>query len=270
MRECSAAGGKTSISFAVVIPTVGRESELLDLLAQLDAIRPAPEIIVVVNSDCDLPRVRARVQKYVDVGSSPSVWEARNLGARAASADTLVFLDDDIRLTNGWLDALEDAVRSGIRAGTGPVLRASTSTLSVARDLRNQQRYRGLVHGRTVDFFAGGNSFLERAAFEAAGGFRSNGAGSDNDLAARLSGLGVLPQFVVGLVVRHQHDRGWRRAIHDAGRSGWADASRGRRIVRPALAASSCTEFRGSLANLLMWWVRTASYAASRLMVGTR
>jgi len=270
MREDFAATGKPSISFAVIIPTVGRERELLDLITQLDSIRPAHEIIVVVNSDRYLPRVRARVQKYIDVGSSPTVWEARNTGASATSADVLVFLDDDVHLTDGWMDALEDAVRSGIRAGTGPVFRLTTSTLSVARDLRNQQRYRGLAHGDSVDFFAGGNSFVERLAFQAVGSFRSNGAGSDNDLADRLSRMGAPTRFVEGLVVRHQHDRGWRRAIRDAARSGWADGARGRRIGRPALAASSFAEFRGSLANLWMWWVRAVSYVALRFVAGTR
>ena len=107
------------ITYAVVIPTIGRAG-LAQLVATVDG-QPAPSCIVVADdrrdatSALDLPVTAAPLVVVRTHGRGPAA--ARNAGWRAADADWIAFLDDDVAIPVDWcrrlvedLDGLPDNV----------------------------------------------------------------------------------------------------------------------------------------------------------------
>ena len=107
------------ISYAVVIPTIGRPG-LAQLVANVDG-DPAPACIAVVDdrrdaaAELDLPTTAAPLIVVRTHGRGPAA--ARNAGWRAVDADWIAFLDDDVAIPVDWchrlvedLDGLPDNV----------------------------------------------------------------------------------------------------------------------------------------------------------------
>ena len=107
------------ISYAVVIPTIGRPG-LAELVASVDG-DPAPACIVVADdrrdaaAQLDLPATTAPLIVVRTHGRGPAA--ARNAGWRATDADWIAFLDDDVAIPLDWcrrlvedLDGLSDNV----------------------------------------------------------------------------------------------------------------------------------------------------------------
>ena len=107
------------ISYAVVIPTIGRPG-LAQLVADVDG-DPAPACIVVADdrrdasAELDLPTTAAPLVVVRTHGRGPAA--ARNAGWLAADADWIAFLDDDVEIPADWcrrliedLDGLPDKV----------------------------------------------------------------------------------------------------------------------------------------------------------------
>ena len=107
------------ISYAVVIPTIGRPG-LTQLVASVDG-DPAPACIVVADdrrdaaAQLDLPATTAPLIVVRTHGRGPAA--ARNAGWRATDADWIAFLDDDVSIPLDWcrrlvedLDGLSDNV----------------------------------------------------------------------------------------------------------------------------------------------------------------
>lgn len=98
-------------AFAVVVPTVGRQS-LHRLLAELDgSCGPRPTAVIVVDDRLD-PEPPLRLQTSLPVtvlhGGGRGPAAARNLGWRAASAEWICFLDDDVVPQHNWFEAVAD------------------------------------------------------------------------------------------------------------------------------------------------------------------
>jgi HAD superfamily hydrolase (TIGR01662 family) len=94
----------TSLSYAVVIPTIGRPG-LADLVGIVDG-EPAPSCIVVADdrrdatSALDLPAMSTPLVVVRTNGRGPAA--ARNAGWRAAEAEWIAFLDDDVAIPIDW------------------------------------------------------------------------------------------------------------------------------------------------------------------------
>ena len=107
--------------FSVVIPTFNRDrllaATLDDLLAQRADV--AYEIIVVDNNSTDGTSALihgyatrpGEVVRYVFEGRE-GASATRNAGIGAARGETIAFVDDDVRVHPGWLQALADAYRA--------------------------------------------------------------------------------------------------------------------------------------------------------------
>lgn len=83
---------------SVVVPTRDRPRELASLLSSLTAQTLKPDEVIIVDAGgAPIPR-----QTYdgplslTHIRSEPNVGRQRNIGAKAASGDLVVFLDDDV------------------------------------------------------------------------------------------------------------------------------------------------------------------------------
>jgi HAD superfamily hydrolase (TIGR01662 family) len=94
----------TNLRYAVVIPTIGRPG-LAELVTTADG-DPAPSCIVIADdrrdaaAQLDLPATTAPLLVFRTHGRGPAA--ARNAGWRAADADWIAFLDDDVAIPVDW------------------------------------------------------------------------------------------------------------------------------------------------------------------------
>lgn len=180
--------------------------------ACLESLRPtlgvADRVVVVNQGSADGTAVRLRNYPWVKVLDLP--WNAgcaagRNLGAKGAATDLLVFLDSDTVPTSRWLDHLVAPFERGGVVATGPMSdNAPGSQMAQLpngselsrRHLQTIARAWAAQHcGVEQPAGALSGSFLavRRSAFEAVGGFDetfSSGSLEDEDLCCRLHGAG--------------------------------------------------------------------------------
>jgi len=206
-------------SVTVVIPA---RNAAADIGALLDAVRSqaAPdvlEVIVVDDSSADDTAVRARchgatvIERGTADGGNPAA--ARNLGARSARGEMLVFLDADCVPAPGWLAALLAAHAEG-EAVVGGALDLPPGLPLTAR----LDYYCGWyhVHSRCrageVPNHPPGNLSVSRMAFASTAGFteRQPTAYAHEELAwqAELRRRGMPLRFEPRAVVYHRNRPG--------------------------------------------------------------
>jgi glycosyltransferase involved in cell wall biosynthesis len=111
----------------VVVPTRGRAAYLevtLDSLRHQRTGTPYEVLVVDDGATDSTPDVAARFgARVIRHGERRSLNAARNSGLREADADLIAFVDDDVLIPPGWLDALvEGASRhSEAEAFGGPI-----------------------------------------------------------------------------------------------------------------------------------------------------
>jgi glycosyltransferase involved in cell wall biosynthesis len=116
-------------AMTVVVPTRGRAAYLevtLDSLRR-QRTRTAHELLVVDDGATDAtPEVAQRFgARLVRHGEQRSLNAARNSGIRAAAADLIAFVDDDVLVPPGWVDAVvEGAARHPDAEAFGGPIRA--------------------------------------------------------------------------------------------------------------------------------------------------
>jgi glycosyltransferase involved in cell wall biosynthesis len=198
-------------AFAVVIPAYNEEAYLpATLAAAREAISEVAaefgpgELVVVDNNSRDRTAEVAHEHGADRVVFEPhnQIARARNAGAAATTAEWLVFLDADTRLTASLLRQGLAALASGtVAAGGARVAMDREVTPMVAWIVRLWDRV-----ATTFTYAAGSFFFTRRDAFEAAGGFDETVyAGEEVWLAKRIKvwakkrGLAfrVLPEPVV-------------------------------------------------------------------------
>jgi hypothetical protein len=103
-------------SFAVVVPTIGRDclQRCLDALAA--AHGPRPDAVIVVNDRPGSPLTVEGATAVIDgPGRGPAA--ARNAGWRVTESDWVVFVDDDVVVGPDWYERLADDLTIAARAG---------------------------------------------------------------------------------------------------------------------------------------------------------
>jgi glycosyltransferase involved in cell wall biosynthesis len=113
---------------SVVVPTRGRAAYLEVTLDSLLAQRTEAEYEIVVVDD-GAPDATAAVVaerpavRYVAHGKGRGLNVARNTGLRESQAELIAFVDDDVLVPPGWLDALVEGSRrhAGAEAFAGPI-----------------------------------------------------------------------------------------------------------------------------------------------------
>lgn len=204
----------------VLIATFNRAVMLDDTLASLRRLRTRPglawECIVIDNNSTD--HTGAVVERHAADFPVPLryMFEARqgrssalNTGIAAARADVLVFTDDDVHVSEGWLDAACDALISpadtSIGFAGGPVRPRWEVPPPAWLDLERGDLWGTIAiqdHGAEPFVYdekrkvpLGANMAVHRVVFERAGAFRA-------DLGRTGDGRLVLGQEVPELLIR--------------------------------------------------------------------
>ncbi len=102
-----------TIPLSVVIPTYNREEPLVDTIADvLKQDYPNFEVLVVDQTTNHKPEVQAYLEEQANAGkikwfrlSWASLPGARNYAVRRSSGEIILFIDDDVRLPNGFFAA---------------------------------------------------------------------------------------------------------------------------------------------------------------------
>jgi histidinol-phosphate phosphatase family protein len=160
-----------TIDFAVVIPTVGRES-LHRLLAGLDGSSgPRPVDVVVVDDRVDpTPRLEVSTRLPVRVlnGGGRGPAAARNTGWRGTKAPWICFLDDDVVPESNWFEAVAADIADAQDAGAvGSKALIEVPRVPGRRATDDERRTQRLGDAKWIT----ADMAFERAALVAVGGF---------------------------------------------------------------------------------------------------
>lgn len=195
-------------SLAVVICTRNRPERLRRVLADLRE-QPPDELVVIDQSDEPVPL--GGVAHVVDAGRG--LPRARNLGLRHVRAEIVLFLDDDVLLLPGCVEAhrraYEDPRVGGVVGRTlerslRPNARRTTNRVDRAGRVRT--RLDGLERG-PIETLKGANMSFRRRALLAVGGFDEGYAGTafleDADASTRVAARGWALRFEPEAAVVH-------------------------------------------------------------------
>ncbi|WNG94116.1 HAD-IIIA family hydrolase [Mycobacterium sp. ITM-2016-00318] len=285
-----------TVDFAIVIPTVGRES-LHRLLAELDGSSgPQPSEIVVVDDRADAtPPLRVSTHLPVRVlrsgGRGPAA--ARNTGWRSTKARWICFLDDDVVPQSNWLAAAADDIADAERVGAVgsqavidvPVVAGRRAT----DDERRTQRLGGALW-ITADMM------FERSALVGVGGFDERfprAYREDSDLALRITRGGrlivdgerrsthpVAPSTWLSSVraqvgnrdnalMRRKHGPAWRKQVGEGrGRVPGHAVTTAAALWAVALIVTG--QWRMAARAFILWALLTAEFAVRRILAGPR
>jgi GT2 family glycosyltransferase len=225
--------GCESMRVSVVVPTFNRRDlvlRALSLLLRQNFPAAEFEIIVVVDGSTDgtadalrllAPACRLRVIEQENLGLAA----ARNAGYRAAEAELLIFLDDDMLCDPELLVAHVTAHEEPGRIVAFGALFLSTDTpASLAAEcfrreigaFHLERERRSGAEWRITDCVFS-NASLSRALLEEAGGFdEAFRMREDLELGTRLFSLGVRPQYVASAVAYQYYEKTSGRLIRDA------------------------------------------------------
>ncbi|MGI8557451.1 MAG: glycosyltransferase family 2 protein [Solirubrobacteraceae bacterium] len=182
-------------SASVIVPTLGRPGYLEVALASL---APQAEDVLVVEDGPTGPSRELAARhgaRYLALGKRQGLNAARNAGLHASEGALVVFVDDDVRVAPGWLDALLAAAEQAPETEifTGPV-RAS---LEGPRALRSCGREGPPITAmdlgdadRDAPHAWGANMAIRRRAFERVGDFDASlsGGGDEQEWQVRHGG----------------------------------------------------------------------------------
>ncbi|MBR0841976.1 glycosyltransferase [Bradyrhizobium liaoningense] len=172
----------SSPSVSVVIPAKNVAAYIGETLASALAQGEVTEVIVVDDGSTDgtvaIVRAIRDPRLRLMTNDSAGVSAARNLGARHASGDWLLFLDADDRLRSGAVAALLAAARGAPRAvlvyGDYNTIDSEGRQIGRRELLKGRRKPSGDVLARLAsgNFIVNGGIVLTRAeAFRAIGGF---------------------------------------------------------------------------------------------------
>jgi glycosyltransferase involved in cell wall biosynthesis len=259
------------IDFDIVIPTVGRET-LETLLRSIERQRYRP----------------TRVRVVQDVERRGPAW-ARNAGWRSCDSEWIVFLDDDVLLTDRWSEQLMQDLNT---AHAGVQGRISVPLPTDHHPTDDERMTIGLQYAR----WATADMAYRREALDAVGGFDETFPSAfreDSDLALRViamgGSLGQGDRVTIhppredpwwasvrrqrgnadDVYMRRRHGDGWRQMA--GAPSGRLRLHRLTVITAAAGVGAAMTEHpRIAGACALAWAGLTGEFAARRIAAGPR
>ncbi|OBF30336.1 HAD family hydrolase [Mycobacterium sp. ACS1612] len=280
--------------YAIVIPTIGRDS-LHRLLAELDGSagpRPAEVIVVDDRADTSTPlHVASNLAVRVLRSGARGPAAARNVGWRATRCAWICFLDDDVLPQANWFSALADDLAAAEEAGAaGSQAIIEVPRVAGRRATDDERRTQRLSDAKWIT----ADMAYRRSALVAIGGFDERfprAYREDSDLALRItmSGNNIVngarrcthPVAKATLfssiraqignrdnaLMRRKHGRTWRTAIGE-GRGRMPGHAMTCLAAATALIASLTCHGRLARRATQLWCALTAEFAARRFWAG--
>lgn len=225
----------SALQASIVIPSHGRPEYLNVALASLSqqAERAHAEV-VVVNDGADertASVARRHGAKLVSLVPPRGLNGARNAGIAAAAGELIVFLDDDVSVPSGWLDALLAGIAAAPdREVYGGPIRARLEGGGPRACGREPPPITTLDHGpedRDVPHVWGANMAIRRSALERVGRFDETirGRGDEEEWERRYATHGGRIRYVAGAWLEHRRTpqdatvRALSRAAYHLGKS---------------------------------------------------
>jgi len=205
------------LAVTVVVPTAGRAAYLEVTLDSLRRQRTgtAHEILVIDDGATDAtPEVAERFgARLIRHGERRNLNVGRNTGVREARADLVAFLDDDVFVPPGWLDALVDgAARHPDAEAFGGPIRPRLEGNPPRGCGREKPPITALDLGDEdveAEMVWGANFSVRRSAFERIGQFdetRDRLHGDEEDWLLRLRAAGGRIMYLAGAGLDHRRD----------------------------------------------------------------
>jgi GT2 family glycosyltransferase len=223
-----------SASISLVIPALNEGLNLAPTLENFRATLPEPsEILVVDDGSTDLsidslpPANNLRVVRLQRQGAA----RARNIGARQAQGEIIVFADAHVRVTAGWWEPLAESLADPRVGAVAPVI----SVMGHEQSKGFGMRWNGPSFGvewlppqgnepHPVGLAPGCLLAMRRNVFQATGGFDDGmilWGMEDSELSLRLWLLGyelrLIPSVEVAHLFREKHPYriDWSCVIHN-------------------------------------------------------
>ncbi|HEY5530543.1 MAG TPA: glycosyltransferase [Candidatus Anoxymicrobiaceae bacterium] len=187
------------MDFSIIIPgyNAGKTIKLcLEGIAEQD-YRGKVEVLVVESGDSDyVPDLARRFNgvRFIVPPAQIFSGQARNVAARFASGDVLVFLDSDCRPERGWLSGLADGHARGFAAISGAMDNGNTeSIVATAEYLVSHSSYSSKMPAHVLDdtTACSANMSVRREAYDAAGGFAATRRANDFIFSRHLHDMNV-------------------------------------------------------------------------------
>ena len=203
--------------YSVIIPVYNRPKEVDELLESLCTQTFTDfEVIVVEDgssetseSICENYRDRLDLKYYFKSNSGPG--PSRNYGAERSSGEYLIILDSDVIVPEGYLQAIEDALKSNPTDAFGGPDRAHESFTPIQKAINYSMTSfftTGGIRGgkKKMDKFypRSFNMGIRREVFQKVGGFAPIRYGEDIDLSTRLFEAGCNCQLFPEAYVYHK------------------------------------------------------------------
>jgi succinoglycan biosynthesis protein ExoM len=263
--EDSSGPSTTAPSASIVLPTIGRPEYLDVALSSVAGQANALHAEVVVVSDGADHRTAALAARHgarvVSLPVRHGVNGARNAGIRAAAADVVIFLDDDVRASPGWLEAMLSGVHSApaYEVFTGPIRgRLEGGPPACGREPPPISTYDFGPADRDVPYVFGGNTAIRRSAFERVGEFREelSGRGDEEEWVLRFTAAGGRLRYLAGAVVDHRRSATDARLValtRAAYRQGQEARRHDLRIGKPRSAGAELRILAGCAWHTVRW-----------------
>jgi GT2 family glycosyltransferase len=223
------------VSISIITATVGRLGQverLLSSLSQLDGYDLIQPEILIANNAPDEPKAKLiedLVGEYAGRLAHPcrqvrepipGKCRAQNLAIRTARGAVLVFLDDDVEVTPGWLRAIVNffaAFPHDVMQGSILMREQDRNDPQIRKDL---QRYRtidfidyGFPPGTELFTLTGGNIAVRRIVFDRVGLFNERlgpgqtGISEDVEYAKRVTKSGLKIGYEPRAAVYNEMDK---------------------------------------------------------------
>ncbi|HEX9144582.1 MAG TPA: glycosyltransferase [Candidatus Binatia bacterium] len=219
-----------SDALSIIVPTKNRCDAVKQFLESLERLRALerirPEVIVGDNDSTDDTREMLKERsKYFPVSlrtltvTRPGKSAVLNEAIRIAGGRILAFLDDDVVVEEGWLEAVEQFFAGNGYAIAQGIIRLPPPESEDPEIIELQQRYRTIpqleLDGPLVDlpFLNGANFAARREVFDRIGTFDerlgpgASGTSEDVELGRRVRRAGIKIGCMKQAIAYHRVDR---------------------------------------------------------------
>ena len=223
------------MKYSIIVPVFNRPDEVDELLESLSN-QTHKDFEVIIVEDGSVKTCKDVCDKYADIlvlyyyakeNSGPG--QSRNYGAERANGDYLLILDSDVVLPEGYLQAVEDALRQNpVEAFGGPDAAHPSFTpvqKAISYSMTSFFTTGGIRGGKAkLDKFypRSFNMGIRRDVYLQLGGFSKMRFGEDIDFSYRIVEAGYRPQLFPEAWVWHKRRTDFRKFFRQVYNSGIA------------------------------------------------